>query len=305
MGKNFLSIFDFNKQEINNILERTEQLKNEKKQHLTNNSLKGYSVGLIFEKLSTRTRVSFEVAVADLGAHPVYLNPRDMQLGRGETIEDTAKVLSSYLDAVIIRTYGQERIEEFARHSTVPVINGLTDLEHPTQILSDIYTIKENGIDIENFKFAYFGDGNNITNSFIAISSILGFDISIAVPKGYEPDKNILGKSKKSGKSKIEITNNPELAAEGADVLYTDVWVSMGQEEEKNNELNVFKPFQLNSELLSRSGRNSIVMHCLPAHRGEEITADVMDSAKSVVIDQAENKLHSGKAILEYCLSDL
>ncbi|NIP31709.1 MAG: ornithine carbamoyltransferase [Candidatus Dadabacteria bacterium] len=304
MGKNFLKIFDLNKTEIINIIERTEHLKYEKKRRSSVNTLNGLSVGLIFEKLSTRTRVSFEVGITDLGAYPVYLNPRDMQLGRGETIEDTAKVLSSYLDGVVIRTYGQERIEEFAKHSTVPVINALTDLEHPTQIISDIFSMKEKGIDIENFKLAFLGDGNNIANSFIAMSALLGFDLSVAVPSGFEPDKKILDEAVNINNSIIEITNNPELAVKDADVIYTDVWVSMGQEDKKNESTNIFEPFQVNNDLIKHSKDSSIVMHCLPAHRGEEITSDVVDGPKSIVIDQAENKLHAGKAILEHCLLD-
>lgn len=303
MPKNFLSIFDLSKSEIEKIIERTFVLKNQKKQSIEHLSLKGKSIGMIFEKLSTRTRVSFQVAITDLGANPIYLNPNDMQLGRGETISDTANVLSSYLDGVIIRTYDQERIEEFSKHSKVPVLNALTDLEHPTQIISDLFSIVEKGIKIDDFKLAYIGDGNNITNSFIGASSILGFDMVVACPRGYEPNNEIIKKANENENNSVEITNTPDAAVEEADVIYTDVWVSMGQE--KNDEkLKTFKPFQVNSKLLSKAKRNTVIMHCLPAHRGEEITEEVLNSKSSIVFDQAENKLHTGKAILEYFIKD-
>ena len=297
MAKNFLTIFDLAKDEIEKIISRTTELKEEKKSGKAHHSLKGKTIGMIFEKLSTRTRVSFQVAIYDLGANAIYLNPNDMQLGRGEIIPDTAKVLSSYLDGVVIRTFGQERINEFAEHSTVPVINALTDLGHPTQIICDLFSIAERGIDIGNFTLAYIGDGNNITNSLIGASSIVGFDIAVACPKGHEPDKNIVEKAKKLNNSSIEIVNNPVAAVKNADVIYTDVWVSMGQED-KN--LNIFQPFQINSDLISNCSKEALIMHCLPAHRGEEITEEVIKNKNSIIFDQAENKLHTGKAILEY-----
>ena len=304
MPRNFLSIFDLNKKEIEQILSRTEQLKKEKKNLVPHHSLSGKSIGLIFEKLSTRTRVSFQVAITDLGANPIYLNPNDMQLGRGEIIPDTAKVLSSYLDAVIIRTYGQERINEFAKHSSVPVINALTDLGHPTQIVADLYTIKELGIDISNFNLTYIGDGNNITNSFIAASAIVGYNITVCCPEGFEPSGEILSKSREIGQNSIEINHDPVSAVKEADVIYTDVWVSMGEEREKKNKDNIFRPYQINSELLSNAKESSFIMHCLPAHRGEEITDEVLNSSNSVVFEQAENKLHAGKAVLEFFIKD-
>jgi len=304
MPRNFLSIFDLNKTEIEQILSRTEQLKKEKKNSVPHHSLSGKSIGLIFEKLSTRTRVSFQVAITDLGANPIYLNPNDMQLGRGEIIPDTAKVLSSYLDAVIIRTYGQERINEFAKHSSVPVINALTDLGHPTQIVADLYTIKELGIDISNFNLTYIGDGNNITNSFIAASAIVGYNITVCCPEGFEPSGEILSKSREIGQNSIEINHDPVSAVKEADVIYTDVWVSMGEEREKENKDNIFRPYQINSELLSNAKESSLIMHCLPAHRGEEITDEVLNSSNSVVFEQAENKLHAGKAVLEFFIKN-
>jgi ornithine carbamoyltransferase len=304
MPRNFLSIFDLNKKEIEQILSRTEQLKKEKKNLVPHHSLRGKSIGMIFEKLSTRTRVSFQVAITDLGANPIYLNPNDMQLGRGEIIPDTAKVLSSYLDAVIIRTYGQERINEFAKHSSVPVINALTDLGHPTQIVADLYTIKELGIDISNFNLTYIGDGNNITNSFIAASAIVGYNITVCCPESFEPSGEILSKSREIGQNSIEINHDPVSAVKEADVIYTDVWVSMGEEREKENKDNIFRPYQINSELLSNAKESSFIMHCLPAHRGEEITDEVLNSSNSVVFEQAENKLHAGKAVLEFFIKD-
>lgn len=301
MAKDFLTIFDLTKDDINKTIERTFELKKLKKENTDHTTLNGKTVGLIFEKLSTRTRISFQVAINDLGANSIYLNPKDMQLGRGETIADTAKVLSRYLDGIIIRTYGQERIEEFSKHSKVPVINALTDLGHPTQIICDLFSIAENGVDIENFTLAYIGDGNNITNSFIGASSILGFNIVVACPKKHEPDKNIIDNAKKSNNGSIEITNDPVEAVKNADVIYTDVWVSMGEEDKS---LKAFEPYQLNSELISKSEKEALIMHCLPAHRDEEITDEVMNSKNSIIFDQAENKLHSAKAILEFFIKN-
>lgn len=304
--RHFLSIFDLQKDEIEKLIERTFSLKEEKRRRMSNRSLLGRTIGLIFEKLSTRTRASFQVGINDMSAHAIFFSSRDMQLGRGETVADTAMVLSSYLDGVIIRTYGQERIEEFAKHSSVPVINALTDLEHPCQIISDLFTIKEAGVDIEDMKLAYVGDGNNMANTFIGAASIMGFDLAIAVPKGYEPDQAILEKANKTAGSRIEVMNDPVAAAEGSDVLYTDVWVSMGQDDAPDDEkekLEALRPFQINGDLVAKAKSGALVMHCLPAHRGQEITAEVMDGANSVVFTQAENRLHSGKAIIEYFFS--
>lgn len=299
MPKHFVSIFDLSKSDFKKLFKRAAQLKKEKKTGKSHYALKNQSIGMIFEKLSTRTRVSFEVAINDLGASCLYMNPSDMQLGRGESIADTAKVISSYLDGVIIRTYEQDRIEEFAKHSSVPVINALTDLGHPTQIAADLFTIVEQGKKLNKIKLAYVGDGNNIVNSFIGAASILGIKLSIATPKGYEPDSNVLKKAKESGEGSIEISNDPKKAVENADVLYTDVWVSMGQEEETKKKQKIFEPFQINNDLLKLANSDAIVMHCLPAHKGEEITEEVLEGPQSVIYDQAENKLHMGKAILE------
>lgn len=299
MPRHFLKISDISRKELESIFKRASKLKAGKKAGKMRASLKGKSIGLVFEKLSTRTRVSFEVAINDLGANSLYLNPNDMQLGRGETISDTAKILSSYLDGVILRTYEQERLEEFAMSANVPVINALTDLEHPTQIVSDLFTIRETGLDLGRMKFAYIGDGNNVVNSFIGAAAMLGFRFSIATPKGYEPDIKALSRTMSLDNADIEIVNDPARAASGADVLYTDVWVSMGQERDAKKRKEIFKPYQLNQKLLSCAKKGAFVMHCLPAHRGEEITNEVADGPNSIIFEQAENKLHSGKAILE------
>ena len=301
MGRNLLAISDLKKKDIKEIIRRTGELKELKKQGKSPKSLEGMSVGLLFEKQSTRTRVSFETGLFDLGARAVYMNPADTQIGRGETVADTAKVLSSYLDGIIIRTYGQENLQELADNSAVPVINALTDLEHPTQIISDLFSISEQGINPERFKLAFLGDGNNIANSFVAASAIMGFDLAVSVPPGYEPDPTIMDEATEHGNSEIEVTHNPASAVRDADVIYTDVWVSMGEERKG---IDIFRPFQVNKKLLSFCRKNPIVMHCLPAHRGEEITAEVMDGPRCVAFTQAENKLHAGKAILEFCLQD-
>jgi len=300
MPKHFLSILDLSRVDIESILDRASILKFEKQRRIKHETLSGSSIGIIFEKVSTRTRVSFEVGIHDLGAYPLYMNSDDLQLGRGETVADTARVLSSYLDGVIIRTYEQSRIEEFALYSSVPVVNALTNDEHPTQIVSDLFTIRENGIDLDKLKITYIGDGNNILNSLIGVSLLLGFELSIACPKGYHPSSEFIKKVKNNGKLDLVIGDDPVSLIKSADVIYTDVWVSMGQEDERKERLKRFKPFQLDGKLLKKAKKDVLVMHCLPAHRGEEITDSVVDGKNSIVFEQAENKLHVGKAILEH-----
>lgn len=299
MPRDLISIFDLTKIEIERLIERSFKLKDLKKKTKALNTLKGKSVGMIFEHLSTRTRISFEVGITELGGNSLYINPGDMQLGRGETIADTARVVSSYLDGVIIRTYDHERLSEFARFSSVPVINALTNLEHPCQIISDLFTLKENGVDIEGMKIAYIGDGNNVANTLVAVAGIMGFKLSIATPKGFEPDKYFITKARNSYNGEIEVTNDPRVAARDADVLYTDVWISMGQKKERNKISQIFKPFQINKKALSFAKPDVLVMHCLPAHRGNEITDEVIDGPNSIVFEQASNRLTVGKAILE------
>ncbi len=296
MVRHIISLSDLTKEEILDILKLALKLKDERRKGVYNDYLKNRSLAMIFELPSTRTRISFEVAMADMGGHALYLNWNDLQLGRGETIADTAKVLSRYVHAVMMRVRKHETIVEFARNSRVPVINGLSNLEHPCQIIGDLLTIleKKGNFDI---KLAWVGDGNNVCNSLILASAMLGFEMSIATPEGYEPNSEILRKAREIG-GDIKLLREPLEAVEDADVIYTDVWTSMGQEEEREIRLKVFKKYQVNSELVERAKDDVIVMHCLPAHRGEEITDEVMDGKNSVVFDQAENRLHAQKAIL-------
>ena len=303
MPNSLLSIFDLEKREIERIIGRAFKLRKSKKRRKSIHTLKGKAVGLIFEKLSTRTRISFEVGISQLGGYALYINPSDLQLGRGESVADTARVISSYLDGVIIRTFDHERVNEFASNSSIPVINALTNLEHPCQIISDLFTLTDKGLDIETMKLAYVGDGNNVANTLIGAAAIIGFHVSIATPTGYEPNDTIIRKAQRLKSGKIEISNNPKAAIEGADVLYTDVWISMGQEKERRKISMMFKPFQVNEVLISSAKPNAVVMHCLPAHRGEEITDEVVDGPRSIVFEQAANRLIVGQAILEACIA--
>ncbi|MEO5656182.1 MAG: ornithine carbamoyltransferase [Nitrospiria bacterium] len=272
------------------------------KARLPSRALAGKAVGLFFEKASTRTRVSFEVAIAQLGGHPVFLPAQEIQLGRGETVADTARVLSRYLDALVIRTFGQDRLEEWARHATIPIINGLTDSHHPCQILADLMTIDEKKGRLAGLVVAYVGDGNNVAHSLLEGCAMMGMTCRIAAPAGYQPDAAIVKwadvQAAKTGGG-IQVGEDPHAAARGADVLYTDVWTSMGQEGETTKRAKVFARYQINADLLRMAKPNAIVMHCLPAHRGEEITGEVMEGPQSVIFDQAENRLHVQKAILE------
>lgn len=297
MKKDLLSIYDLEKADFEEIFERADSLKKMLREREPYMPLKGKTLGMIFEKSSTRTRLSFEAGMYQLGGIAIFLSTRDIQLGRGETIADTAKVMSRYLDGVMIRTFSQELVNEFAGYSTVPVINGLTDLLHPCQILSDLFTLIEKSGGYEGLKIAYIGDGNNIANSWINAAAKLPFQLTLACPAGYNPDEAILERGMKEGK--VTLYRDPSEAAKDADVVYTDVWASMGQENEYEERVKVFKDYQLNKELIGYAKGNAIIMHCLPAHRGEEITADVIDGQHSVVVDQAENRLHVQKAVME------
>ena len=301
MKRDFLRLRDFSSEEIDHLLKRALELKSGKDSNKC--PLIGRNIGLIFEKASTRTRVSFEVGIYQLGANSIYLNPKEIQLGRGETIHDTAKTLSRYLDAIVIRTFSHNTLIDFASSSSIPVINGLSDLLHPCQALGDMMTVLEKKGKLKGINLSYIGDGNNVANSLIEASSMMGINLKIACPKGFEPDTEVLKEQKASAKSEIRIVRNPKDAAMGADVLYTDAWVSMGQEKEEKQKKKNFKAYQLNSKILSYAKKDAIVLHCLPAHRGEEITDDVIDSPQSAVFDQAENRLHTQKALLEFLLS--
>jgi ornithine carbamoyltransferase len=263
--------------------------------------LKGKSLGLIFQKPSNRTRVSFEVGMYQLGGHTVYLGPDNIRLGTREATKDIAQTLSRYLDVIVARTFSHKDVVELAENATIPVINGLSDLLHPCQGLADIFTIKERFGQLEGLNMAYIGDGNNVLHSLLYAASIMGINIKIAVPKGYEPDKAILAQADgiaQARASKVELSHDKESAASDADILYTDVWVSMGQEADKEKRFSDFRDFQVNTGLLKKARPECVLMHCLPAHRGEEITDEVLDGPHSIVFDQAENRLHMQKAIL-------
>nr|QNO49359.1 ornithine carbamoyltransferase, anabolic [Methanosarcinales archaeon ANME-2c ERB4] len=290
-----ISVSDLTHEGIYELLDLAVRMKEGRDQYM--DVLKGRSLAMIFEKPSTRTRVSFEVAMTELGGHALYLNYADLQLGRSETICDTASVLSRYVHAIMARVYRHETVRELARCADVPVINALSDMEHPCQLLADLLTIQEQKGDLKDLRIAWIGDGNNVCNSLILGSAITGMNLTVACPAGYEPDAGIVARANKLG-SEVLITNDPIEAASGADVLYTDVWVSMGDETEEEKRLRDFSGFQINSDLLSHAKSDCIVLHCLPAHRGQEISAEVLDGEHSVVLDQAENRLHAQKALL-------
>jgi len=299
MAKDFISILDF-KDRLQEILRIGGEIKKKFKNGEPYQPLKGKSLGMIFEKPSTRTRISFEVGTTQLGGHALYLSPKDLQLGRGETIADTAKVLSRYVDGIMYRAFENEMMVELAENSTVPVISGLDDIEHPCQIMADLMTIREHKDDFDR-KLVYVGDGNNVCHSLMLGSAIVGMDMIACTPEGYEPMEKFVEKAKEIGEengAKIEVSKDPISSVENADVIYTDVWVSMGDEEEKEKRLKAFKEYQVNQSMVNKAKDNVIVMHCLPAHRGVEITDEVIDGEHSVVFDQAENRLHAQKAIM-------
>lgn len=299
MKKDFISLLDFKATEIENLLKSAHQFKawRGKKKHPR--PLEGKTLAMIFEKSSTRTRVSFEVAMVELGGYALNLSAQESQIGRGESYEDTARVLSRYVHGIMIRTFSQKNIETLARYASIPVINGLSDLFHPVQVMADLMTIQEEKGDLTQVKVAYVGDGNNLANSWIEASMVLGFDLNVACPKGYAPSGSLLTQISKT--SQIEISSDPIEAVKSADVVYTDTWFSMGQKVEAKKR-KAFEPFQVNRELLSHASSDVIVLHCLPAHRGEEITDEVMDGPHSRVFEEAENRLHVQKAILAHFL---
>jgi ornithine carbamoyltransferase len=286
-GRDFTRVADWSGDELVTALDLAGALKGEQQRREAHALLPGRTLGMIFQKPSTRTRVSFEVGIAQLGGVGLYLAAGDLQLGRGETIKDTANVLSRYLDAIMIRTFAQSDVEELAEHASIPVINGLTDAEHPCQALADLQTVREQHGRLEGIRFAYVGDGNNVCVSLAEAARLVGMSFVAATPPGYEPPLEA-----------VELTHDPREAADGADVLYTDVWTSMGQEDERQRRLDAFQGFMLDSELVSLAAEDAIVMHCLPAHYGEEIAEDVLYGPRSAVWDQAENRLHAQKALM-------
>jgi ornithine carbamoyltransferase len=296
MRKDLLSILDLDRSEILSLIERGLELKKMGRQ--APRSLTGYTLGLLFEKASTRTRVSFETAMFRMGGQCLFLNKLDTQLSRDETVADTAKVLSRYLDVLAVRTYSQELVEEMAKWAGIPVINALTDRYHPCQVLSDLMTVQEKRGSLGNMKVAWVGDGNNVAHSWINAAMVLGFELVLACPPGYEPLSDVLG----NGSPNIRLVEDPNVAVTSADVVNTDVWASMGQEKEKEKRRIDFRGFQVNRPLVEKGKPGVMVMHCLPAHRGEEITSEVLDGPHSVVFDQAENKMYLHQALLEKML---
>ncbi|MBA4371785.1 MAG: ornithine carbamoyltransferase [Thermodesulfovibrio sp.] len=297
MKRDFLTLWDISPEELEQLMERALSMKAGRER--TTAPLTGKSIGLLFEKPSTRTRVSFEVGIYQLGGQAVCMSPADLQLGRGETIPDTARTLSRYLSAVVIRTSAHDRLEAFAQEASIPVINGLSDTHHPCQALADLMTIREKKGQLKGLKVAFVGDGNNVCNSLIEAASRMQFSLAIACPEGFDPAPDILARARASSRSEIAVMRDPMAAAAAADVIYTDVWVSMGQEQSAAEKKASFKNYQINHNLLTNAKNDVIVLHCLPAHRGEEITDDVLDGPHSAVFDQAENRLHAQKALLE------
>jgi ornithine carbamoyltransferase len=291
--RDFLAIPDYSREELLALFELAERMRSGQYRE---KPLAGKSLAMIFMKASTRTRVSFEVGAWQLGGHALFLSPRDVQLGRGEPIADTARVLSRYVDGIMIRTFAHAEVEELAKYADVPVINGLTDLLHPCQILADLLTVRQHLGGIDGRKVAWIGDGNNMANSWINAAYRLGFDLTLACPEGYEPDKDVLARAQSA--AKVRVVRDPAEAVEGADVVNTDVWASMGQEDEQAIREKAFKGYIVDDALMSRAQQDAIFMHCLPAHRGEEVSASVIDGLQSVVWDEAENRLHVQKAIM-------
>lgn len=295
--KHLLKLLDLSTEEIIRILDLADQLKYERKHGIPHEHLKGKSIGLIFQKSSTRTRVSFETGIAQLGGQPLFLSSADLQIGRGEPIQDTARVLSRYLDGIMIRTYGQDEVENLAQYGSIPIINGLTDFCHPCQVLADLMTIREKFGKLAGLKMAYIGDGNNMANSLIVGGLKTGMDVAIATPATHQPDPTVLEFAKTYG-DHFQLTTSPVEAVKDADVVFTDTWASMGQEEEKAERMKIFAGYQVNDELLENAKEGVMVQHCLPAYRGQEITEKVFEDHADEIFEEAENRLHAQKAVM-------
>lgn len=294
--KHLLKLADLSKEDIFDILNLADQLKYENKHNIEHHHLKGKTLGMIFQKSSTRTRVSFEVGMYQLGGSALFLSSKDLQIGRGEPVEDTARVLSRYLDGIMIRTFDQKEVEDLAEYGSIPIINGLTDYCHPCQVLADLMTIREFKKSFDNLKFCYIGDGNNMANSLIVGMIKMGIECTVACPKGYKPDADVMKWAEENGK--FTCSDNIEECVKDADIVYTDVWASMGQENEKEERNKIFKEYQINEKFMSLAKPDAMVLHCLPAHRGEEITATVFEKHAEEIFEEAENRLHAQKAVL-------
>ena len=300
--KNLLKLMDLSPKETLEVLNLADQLKYDKKNGIEHHYLKGKTLGMIFQKSSTRTRVSFEVGMYDLGGSALFLSSRDLQIGRGEPIEDTARVLSRYLDGIMIRTNAQEEVETLAKYGSIPVINGLTDYCHPCQVLADLMTIREHKGSMKGRKLCFIGDGNNMANSLIVGGINSGMSVAIGCPDTHKPDADLMKWASENGE--FTCTDDIFAAAKDADVVYTDVWASMGEEAEAEERKKIFKGYQVNAELMSAAKKDAMVLHCLPAHRGEEITADVFEAHANEIFDEAENRLHAQKAVMVMCMKD-
>lgn len=305
--KDLISLHDCSAEEVENLLKLAVKLKAELKNGIPHPILKGKTLGMIFSKSSTRTRVSFEVGMVQLGGYPLFLSSNDIQLGRGESIHDTAKVLERFLDGIMIRTFSHQDVIDLAEYADIPVINALTDLLHPCQVLADLQTIYEKKGKLEGLKLAYIGDGNNMAHSLMYGCAKAGLDCAVASPAGYMPNESVIENArddfKKAGRNLL-ITEDPEEAIKGADVVYTDTWVSMGMEAEKEERIKLFMPYQVNSELMKNADKNAIFLHCLPAYRGYEVTSEIIDGKQSVIFDEAENRLHAQKAVMATLMSN-
>ena len=305
MKKDLLKLLDLTREDITKILDVADQMKYNQKHGLPHDCLKGKTLAMIFEKNSTRTRVSFEVGTYQMGGHALFLSGKESQIGRGEPIADTARVLSRYCDGIMIRTYGQDEVEELAKYATIPVINGLTDFAHPCQVLADLMTIREKMTRLEGLKLCFIGDGNNMANALIVGGLKGGMDVSVACPEGYDPDQKVLDFAKTVTDAKFALCRDPKEAVAGADVVITDVWASMGQEEEAQKRRLAFEGiYQVNAGLMALAHPGAMVQHCLPAHRGEEITADVFEAHADEIFEEAENRLHAQKAVLSLLMGN-